>query len=356
MRRRHFLGGSISAGLIAPTAWAGVRAPAFLSAAALPDDGGYVLCGIGAEGDVLFRLPLPARGHAAAIHPTRARAVAFARRPGRFALILDGATGEAAATLSAPQGRHFYGHGCYSRDGRWLYTTENDFEAGRGRIGIWDATKDYARAGEWDSGGIGPHDIKRLPGSETLVVANGGIDTHPDSGRTKLNLPTMRPNLTYIAAGEIVEQMELPGALHRNSIRHLALSATGDVAFAMQWQGADGAPALIGLHRRGQPATLMSSPDAARRGMQGYAGSIAITDDGSRIVATSPRGGRVQIYDSRLSRLIADHAIPDACGAAASGSRFIVTSGNGQLITLTDKGAEQRSWNALHWDNHLIAL
>ncbi|HBM41824.1 MAG TPA: DUF1513 domain-containing protein, partial [Sulfitobacter sp.] len=64
---------------------------------------------------------------------------------------------------------------------------------------------------------------KRLPGGDTLVVANGGIDTHPDSGRAKLNIPTMRPNLTYINDRRILEQIELPHDMHRNSIRHLAV-------------------------------------------------------------------------------------------------------------------------------------
>ena len=48
------------------------------------------------------------------------------------------------------------------------------------------------------NGSFGPHEIRLLPQGDTLVVANGGIETHPDSGRSKLNLPTMRPNLAYI--------------------------------------------------------------------------------------------------------------------------------------------------------------
>jgi hypothetical protein len=33
-----------------------------------------------------------------------------------------------------------------------------------------------------------------------LVVANGGILTDPGSGRAKLNIATMRPNLSYLDA------------------------------------------------------------------------------------------------------------------------------------------------------------
>ena len=48
------------------------------------------------------------------------------------------------------------------------------------------------------SGGIGPHEILRLPGARLLAIANGGIHTRPDTGREKLNLDTMRPNLTLM--------------------------------------------------------------------------------------------------------------------------------------------------------------
>lgn len=107
----------------------------------------------------------------------------------------------------------------------------------------------YKRIGEFASGGIGPHDIA-WTGDGTLVVANGGIETHPDSGRTKLNIPTMRPNLSYIRDRRVIEQTEMPSALRKNSIRHLSVRQDGLVAFAMQWQGdeRDGVP-LAGLHR-----------------------------------------------------------------------------------------------------------
>src|SRR3546814_20493551 len=83
--------------------------------------------------------------------------------------------------LGAPDGRHFYGHAVFDRAERLLYTTENDYEAGRGVIGVWDADAGYARAGELDAHGIGPHDLALGPDGRSLVIANGGLLTHPDS-------------------------------------------------------------------------------------------------------------------------------------------------------------------------------
>lgn len=354
-KRRQFLGGLLAAGLVPRPTWADVGSPAYLSSAALRD-GSFVLCGISANMDVLFQIPLPARGHAAATHPTRPEAVAFARRPGTFALLIDCVSGQPKATLKSPEGRHFYGHGVFSTNGDWLFTTENDYEAGRGRIGIWDARANYARIDEFDSGGIGPHDIKRLPGSDALVVANGGIDTHPDTGRTKLNLPTMRSNLAYIEHGQVVEVVTLPNEMQKNSIRHLATGPTGDVAFGMQWQGDGPVDALVGQHRLGAALGFLSATPNQVRALNGYIGSIAYSRDGSSIAATSPRGGCLHLYDTQAARHSASIALRDVCGVAPNDQGFILTSGTGELRTLRDQRQLIRMAAAYTWDNHLISL
>ncbi len=352
--RRRFLGGLLAAGFMPMPTWADAGHPAFLSAAAKPD-GSFVLCGIGVDLSVRFELPLPARGHAAAAHPHRPEAVAFARRPGTFAVVIDCVTGQQKAVLDAPAGRHFYGHGAFSSDGSLLYTTENDFEAGRGRIGVWEARQGYERISEWDSGGVGPHDIKRLPGRETLVVANGGIDTHPDSGRTKLNIPTMQPNLTYVENGRVIETAALPPDMHKNSIRHLAVGPGGAVAFGMQWQGDDPVDALVGVHQMGAPIRLMSAAANDVRQMDGYIGSIAIAADGRTIAVTSPRGGVVQYFDAITGQLTDSGTLEDVCGVLALDDGFAVSTGFGALQYRGGGGAI-RVQTDFAWDNHLVSV
>lgn len=353
--RRQFLGGLLAAGLIPKPTWADAGSPVFLSAAAVPD-GSYVLCGIDAALQVRFQIPLPSRGHAAAAHPRRPEAVAFARRPGTFAVVIDCITGQQKATLQSPMGRHFYGHGTFSSDGRLLFTTENHYEAGKGRIGVWDVERGYTRIDEWESGGVGPHDIKRLPGSDTLVVANGGIDTHPDTGRTKLNISTMQPNLAYIDDGTVVETAMLPPQMHKNSIRHLAVSPQGDVAFGMQWQGDQTAQALVGIHKRGSPISLMTAPSEQVRHLEGYIGSIAYSGDGRNIAVTSPRGGFVHLYDTATGQFIRATPIADVSGVATLGHSFVVTSGTGEMRSVTQGNSGFSSQTDVRWDNHLIAV
>lgn len=353
--RRQFLGGLIAAGFVPKPTWADAGSPVFLSAARRPD-GRYVLCGISKDLHVLFQIPLPGRGHAAAAHPSKPEAVAFARRPGTYALVIDCASGTQTTRLDAPDNRHFFGHGAYSLDGSLLYTSENDYEAGQGRIGVWDVDRGYRRIDEWNSGGVGPHDIQRLPHSDTLVVANGGIDTHPDSGRSKLNIPTMRPNLAYVENGALIEVAELSPEHHKNSIRHLAVSATGDVAFGMQWQG-EGTPAsLVGTHRLGSNMVLTTAPQDDLRQMNGYIGSVTYSKDTHSIAVTSPRGGRAQIYNADDMNLVRSVAYSDVSGVVGTASGFVFTSGEGSLSLLRGSQLERHISAGVIWDNHLVAL
>jgi len=355
MKRRAFLASLAAAAATPRLSWADAGSPAYLAAARNPG-GDYALYGIDAGGEVLFGQPMPARGHAATAHPTRPEAVAFARRPGTFALVIDCVRGLTTARLTPPEGRQFNGHGAYSQDGSVLYTSEVVAEGSAGRIGIWDAARGYARIGEFSSNGIGPHEIRRLPMSDDLVIANGGIETDP-SDRTPLNLDQMRPNLTYLSPeGAVQEMIELPD-LWQNSIRHLALTSDGLVAFAMQWQGDLAEPVpLLGLHRRGAAPVLAEPKDAEMFAMQGYAGSVAFAPGGTEVAITSPKGGRVQVFSAEGAPLWSV-ARADVCGlgpCAAGG--FVVTDGQG-LVARANAGALSPMASAtVSWDNHLVAL
>lgn len=347
--RRSFLTGLLATGLAPIPSWADVGSPSYLSAG-MKRDGSYVLCGLTGAGGMSFELLLPGRGHAAAAHPTRPEAVAFARRPGTYAVVLDCTNGQEKARLDAPAGRHFYGHGTFSADGELLFTTENDFENALGVVGVWDVRESYQRLGEFWSGGIGPHDIKLVPDGKTLVIANGGIETHPDTGRNKLNLSTMRSNLSYLSLdGVLKDQLALGPEHQRNSIRHLTVSDDGDVAFAMQWQNDLTADLpLLGVHRREAGKTELFE-DASVRKMQGYLGSLAFNSDTNQIATTSPRSSVLQIFGS-LGQ-VSETALADVCGVSVAPGGFVVTTGTGLVRT-----EDNETTHSMAWDNHLIAI
>lgn len=355
--RRGFLAGLLAFGVAPAPTWADVGNPRYVSAARKPD-GRFSLIGLSQGGQRRFEIDLPQRGHAAAAHPMRPEAVAFARRPGRYAIVFDCRTGRQIAQVDAPRGRHFYGHGAFSIDGSVLFTTENDYEAALGVVGMWDTASGYTRIGEVPSGGIGPHDIRLLPGQSRLVVANGGIETHPELGRAKLNIPTMEPNLTVIDFhGTIVDTLALPREVHKNSIRHLSVSRSGAIAFAMQWQGdASAKYPLLGIWRPGSDAVLLDpGPEAIRR-MNHYVGSVAFDATGGFVIASSPRGGVYQVFDAQTAQLVSESAIADVCGVAASRDGFIVTDGQGKVTRVVALSEQTSVQHDVQWDNHLVEL
>lgn len=354
LSRRSMLAGS-AATLAGGSVWAEEVGAKYLGAVRRNADE-FQLCGLSGAGEITFRIPLPTRGHAAAAHPARPEAVAFARRPGLFGLVIDCATGAVLRRLKAPEGRHFYGHGAFTADGAVLLTTENDYEAGIGRIGLWAARDGYRRIGEIASGGVGPHEIIRLP-EGGFAIANGGIRTHPATGRQKLNLDVMQPNLTYLSAGlEIVDIVENDPDLRQNSIRHLAVNRRGRVAIAMQWQGdLFEIPPLLALHDRGSPLTYCAASLGLQQKMNGYAGSVAFGGRGDLIGVTSPRGDAIQIFDDGGMFLNQMTAF-DVCGLAPSDAGLIATSGTGKVLMVSGDAVVEAAAMNVAWDNHLIAV
>ena len=339
-------------------------APLYLSARA-DAAGGYRVSGFASDGARVFDLPLPARGHSFAVRPGEPEAVHFARRPGRFALVLDLVRGVIAQRVDSPDGRHFYGHGVFSHDGRLLYAAENDFEGERGVIGVYDAARGYTRVGELPSHGIGPHEIALLADGETLVVANGGIATHPDLPRVKLNLPSMAPSLCFVdrRSGALRRELKLDPALQRLSIRHVALGPDDTVALAMQYEGpAQDRVPLVALQRGGGPLRLLHGPHSVLRAMKNYCGSVCFDPSGRTVAVSAPRGNLVTFWDVGTGRYLSSASVADGCGVAP-GSRpgeFLASSGLGGMTVIDARSGAVRplaldGLEAARWDNHLVA-
>lgn len=329
----------------------------YLSAARTAEDT-YAVIVFSERGEILRRIPLPARGHDVAVHGPSRRGVVFARRPGVFGVGFDLAEREAPVAFACPADRHFYGHGFFSPDGRLLYATENDFEGRRGVIGVYDATGGYARLGELPSHGVGPHDAVLMPDGRTIAVANGGIDTHPVSGRVMLDLRTMRPSLTFMdrETGDLLAAQELPGDLHQLSIRHLGVDARHRIWFGGQWEGDFlDAPALVGFGSPDEPIRFADMDQATALRLKGYVGAMATSRDGSVVAATSPRGGQVIYWDTATGREIGREALPDVCGVSPRlGDGLIVTSGTGAAAVWDGEVAVRVENDTVAFDNHLL--
>ncbi|MEP0338570.1 MAG: DUF1513 domain-containing protein [Alphaproteobacteria bacterium] len=354
--------------LTAPSVWAASTGPRYLGVRRLGDGRAkpfrFAACVADAHGRVLRQVNLPARGHGFALRPDGTLAVALARRPGTFAAAFAVDGDGPARVFHAPAGRHFQGHAVFEPTGRHLFATENDYDNARGCIGVYDAADGFKRVAELPSHGVGCHELVLMPDGRTAAVANGGILTHPDSGRAKLNLGTMRPNLAYVdlESGKLEDSIAYPNdRRHKLSIRHLAAFDDGRVVFACQDQGpaADGLT-LVGLHRPGSGRIEdLEAPGATIQNLNGYCGSVAVDRGGKLAAVSAPRGNRVLFWNTLTGDLAGNVAIADGCGLApgpADGS-FVLTSGMGAfLVGGPDLPTPAASEDGAPWDNHLLAV
>ena len=349
--RRAFLtaaGGAFLAGLASRSAAALANTGAVFASAYLDGNGGFGVALLAEDATVLHRYDLPERGHDAVFGPDGRTLVVFARRPGTFAAVIDMRGEDEPLIVHAPEGRHYYGHGCFSPDGKLLFSTENDYDNARGVIGVYDATDGFRRIGEFFSGGIGPHDMTVLPDGRTMLIANGGLETHPDYGRAVLNVATMKPNLAFIDLADysVLSVGELTPDLHKLSIRHLAMAEDGTTWFGAQNQGdIHEALPLAGSISPDGDIRLLDLPEDELRSMRGYIGSVAYNGRSGSVLFTSPQGNvAVEVAcDTGAIRNRMD--LPDICGAVDRGPGYLLSSGMGVL---------DGRHTDLSWDNHIV--
>ena len=144
-------------------------------------DGKHYIAGVALDGKSRFMIEVPERCHGGCLRPSSHQAVLFARRPGTRMHVIDGANRRLAHTISAGEGYHFYGHGVFDLNGRYLYVTANRLADSAGLVRVYDAANDYAHVRDMSLDGIGPHELRLMPDGDTLVIGLGGIQTDPDS-------------------------------------------------------------------------------------------------------------------------------------------------------------------------------
>ena len=335
---------------------AALDADAVFATAFVKRDGSFGAGILSEAGKLLYSVTLPDRGHDVTFDPVSRRSVVFPRKPGVIAVVFDHTRRAEPLTIAAAAGRHFYGHGVFSPDGALLYATENDFDNAAGMIGVYDAKGGFARVGEFATHGVGPHELMLLEDGRTLAVANGGIETHPDFGKAKLNLATMQPSYVLIdrLSGDLVEKHRLPPDLHKLSIRHMDADATGTVWFSCQYEGATmDRPPLVGRAARGKDLELLNMPEKALNSLRNYIGAMAANREAGTMAVSSPAGNSYVIFDTESGRVVSATDMTEVCGIAPDRDGFIATSGEGRIAAAGRSPVQEPAYV---WDNHMLRI
>lgn len=366
--RRRFLAAAAGLGLTlvgARRLHAETAAGCLYANCVMTRDGAYAVAVFDDAGAIRALHPLPGRGHDVAFEPGRGLCVAFARRPGTFAVAFDLVGARAPEVIAAAPGRHFFGHGVFTPDGALLYATENDFAAGRGVVGVYDVRDGWRRIGEMPTGGIGPHELVWTEPGRTLAVANGGVDTTPEAGgRTALNIADMEASLTLVdvGAGRVVSTHRLGADYAQLSPRHLAVDGRGAVWFGSQHYGdPTELPPLAGRLVPGREPELFALPEEEAPRAKNYVGSVAVTADGDTAVFSAPKGSLVFAFDTAAGAFLGTAAVSDGCGLAPAPGRdaaVFVTAGTGRLGCWHPGGEDYApiAGETLAFDNHLVRL
>lgn len=316
--------------------------------------GEYGVAVLSEAGKILHSIALPERGHDVTFDPQSRKSVVFARQPGTFMLVFDHTGRDAPLTIPSIAGRHYYGHGVFSPDGALLYVTENDFDNAAGMVGIYDARDGFRRVGEFPTHGVGPHELILLGDGRTLAICNGGIETHPDFGRAKLNLPTMKPSFVLVdrISGDLIEKHELPAKLHQLSIRHMDIDASGTVWFGCQHEGpATEKPLLVGRAARGKELELLDMPEDILGGFRNYIGSVAANREAGLVAVSSPQGNAWAMIETKSGKVVARNDLVEVCGLAPDRGGFLASTGAGRIVEPDGTASE----DAEHvWDNHML--
>jgi hypothetical protein len=302
---------------------------------------------------VRAHIELPTRAHGLALEADGGVLVA-ARRPGDWLLRWHPAN-NSAQWHWVDDDRRLNGHVLRAPDGGAVWTTETDQADARGLIGVRDATT-LTKTGEWPTHGMDPHAMLVLPErvgdvpAGALLVANGGIPTQSETGRSHRDLSRMDPSLVALDSrtGRLLGQWRL--ADPRLSIRHLAFDpASHQVGIALQAEHGDEAA------RRAAPllalwsATGLQAAPAMPQAM-GYGGDVCARPGGGFFVSAT-RAHAVLATDAQ-GRVVGRIPLRDAGALAGSGARWWGAGAQALLVA----GHPLAAPATLRLDNHWRAL
>ena len=291
--------------------------------------------------------------HTALGQPTHALAVA--RRPGEYLLRFDTRTARAVLWHDIEDDRVLCGHASYALDGSALYTTETNTDTGAGMVAVRDPLSLEKRA-EFPSGGLDPHMVLVEPDG-SLLVANGGLLSLPETGRTKLNVGRMDSSIARLDAATGTQRQVWRVNDPFLSLRHLARAPNGTVAVAMQAEHTDlqarrNAPLLALLDASG----LRSVPLPPALALGGYAGDVAYVpgsgpQTADRFFISATRAGQLAWWSAQ-GDAPQQLALPEAGALAVHGTDWLASGAQGDLRGMLDTHALERHLDNVRWDNH----
>ena len=107
-----------------------------------------------------------------------------------------------------------------------------------------------------------------------------------------------------------------------------------------------------------QRVSFVEAPGAMQKVLHNYIGSVATDRSGGVVAASAPKGGQVTYWDVAARRYLGACDLRDGCGLAPThrSARFLLTSGEGWLVTAGPNAPAARLVSRFQWDNHAVLV
>lgn len=316
-------------------------------------------------GHCRYEFEVAERIHAIAFDRHSRIAVAVARRPGRFMIAFEADRGKRVRRLRPPRGFLLQGHGAFSADGRWFYTSETQEKTQTGFVGVWRVDQAFSRIGEFSSHGLEPHELIFLPTTKSLLIANGGLIQNNGNHLSPVNIETMASSLVEVDAtnGNLRGQWTFSDSFQKLSLRHVSANPRGDVIVGIQDQRRNQPLSCVAIKPVGKALSLLELPEILRPFTRNnYCGSVAMTLDGKFFAGTFPRDNFYAIWRTEDFQYLHSIKLDDCCGLTfgATDNDFMISSGRAKVGLWSDLKSHapllSSFINSRKWDNHLTSL
>lgn len=214
--------------------------------------------------------------------------------------------------------RYFYGHGAFSSDRRYLYSTETYLDTHRGVIAIRDANS-FELMGEFPTYGSNPHECQLIDEGKVMVITNGGGTLSSDDV----------PSVTYVDVNsqQLLERVTLDNS--RINTGHMGLDKDGGLVVVSAPREGLAKTDLggVSIKPRGEAMQTIAQPGGIVSRMKGEALSVAIHPPSGIAAVTHPDGNMLTFWSVNHRRLIKALQLPKPRGVTLTmDEKFFVVS------------------------------
>jgi uncharacterized protein len=283
--------------------------------------------------DHLTRIAVDFLPHGFTRKPDAPHIAAIFEKRGPGAALVDLTTHKRLGTLHARPGRHYYGHGVYSRGGDQLFVVETELATGAGLLSVRDTTT-YREVEAFPTYGDRPHDCVPIDDGKVLVITNGGGDLGTASA----------PCVCYVdvASRKLLEKVSFSDP--KINAGHIGIGSDG--ALAVVSAPRDGLPPEtsaggINLRTGKRKPERMRGPESVMAKVLGESLSVVVHDGIAGV--TNPLGGIVTFWSLKTKKLVAHYECESPRGIEISRdqSAFVVSYGKHASVTLLDRKTYQ---------------